>query len=225
MTTPAKRGPGRPRKEQAPTKASPRLTSDQLDKIKHADVSNLIRKVKSGKTLTASERKMLEQAAQVDDGPVPELVTTSRLAQIFQINRKTIAQWRSENRPGVPAKVGNKEPIAEWRAWFAANPSAGHFDGKPRRDRETLLCEKLEVEIEIKKIELEVESGKFVSQESQRADGQKLGLVLQGMMLKMASDLTPVLAGRPAGEVGKAIDKYAREKLVELSQYAPDTLP
>jgi hypothetical protein len=33
------------------------------------------------------------------------------------------------------------------------------------------------------------------------------------------------LAGRPAGEVKKAIDKYAREKLVELSQYAPDTLP
>jgi hypothetical protein len=25
--------------------------------------------------------------------------------------------------------------------------------------------------------------------------------------------------------VKKAIDKYAREKLVELSQYAPDTLP
>ena len=225
MTTPAKRGPGRPRKEQAPTKASPRLTSDQLDKIKHADVSNLIRKVKSGKTLTASERKMLEQAAQVDDGPVPELVTTSRLAQIFQINRKTIAQWRLENRPGVPVKVGNKEPIAEWRAWFAANPSAGHFDGKPRRDRETLLCEKLEVEIEIKKIELEVESGKFVSQESQRADGQKLGVILQGIIMKMSGDLTPVLAGRPAGEVKKAIDKYAREKLVELSQYAPDTLP
>lgn len=206
-------------------KALPRLTTDQLDKIKHADVSNLIRKVKSGKTLTASERKMLEQAAQVDDGPVPELVTTSRLAQIFQINRKTIAQWRLENRPGVPMKVGNKEPIAEWRAWFAANPSAGHFDGKPRRDRETLLCEKLEVEIEIKKIELEVESGKFVSQESQRADGQKLGVILQGIIMKMSGDLTPVLAGRPAGEVKKAIDKYAREKLVELSQYAPDTLP
>ena len=212
--------------KKAPAKKdSPRLTADQLDKIKHADVSNLIRKVKSGKTLTASERKMLEQAAQVDDGPVPELVTTSRLAQIFQINRKTIAQWRLENRPGVPAKVGNKEPIAEWRAWFASNPSAGHFDGKPRRDRETLLCEKLEVEIEIKKIELEVESGKFVSQESQRADGQKLGAVLQGMIMKMSGDLTPILAGRPAGEVKKAIDKYAREKLVELSQYAPDTLP
>jgi hypothetical protein len=84
---------------------------------------------------------------------------------------------------------------------------------------------KLKAEADLKEHELEVERGRYVSQESQRADGQKLGLVLQGMFLKMSGDLTPILAGRPAGEVKKAIDKYAREKLVELSQYAPDTLP
>jgi hypothetical protein len=84
---------------------------------------------------------------------------------------------------------------------------------------------KLSAEADLKEHELEVERGRYVSQESQRADGQKLGLVLQGMMLKMADDLTPILAGRPAGEVKKAIQKYAREKLTELSQYAPDTLP
>jgi hypothetical protein len=84
---------------------------------------------------------------------------------------------------------------------------------------------KLRAEADLKEHELEVERGRYVSQESQRADGQKLGLVLQGMMLKMADDLTPILAGRPAGEVKKAIQKYSREKLVELSQYAPDTLP
>jgi phage terminase Nu1 subunit (DNA packaging protein) len=92
-------------------------------------------------------------------------------------------------------------------------------------DMAEVKLRKLRAEADLKEHELEVERGRFVSQESQRADGQKLGLVLQGMMLKMAGDLTPVLAGRPAGEVKKAIDKYAREKLVELSQYAPDTLP
>jgi hypothetical protein len=92
--------------------------------------------VKSGKTLTAAERKTLEQAAGSEDELPPELVTTTRLAELFQVNRKTIAQWRLEKRPGIPAKVGNKEPLAEWRAYFAANPSAGHYDGKPRKDRE-----------------------------------------------------------------------------------------
>jgi predicted DNA-binding transcriptional regulator AlpA len=215
--TPAKRKAGRP-------KAAPMLTGDQLDQIKKKDIANLISKVRQGKSLTAAERKILESAAGADHAE-RELVSMTRLAELFQVSRKTIYQWRNEGRQGVPEKVGAKEDVAAWRSWFAANPSAGHYDGKPRRDRETLLCEKLEVEIDIKKIELEVESGKFVSQESQRADGQKLGLVLQGILLKMAGDLTPVLAGRPAGEVKKAIDKYAREKLVELSQYAPDTLP
>jgi len=215
--TPAKRKAGRP-------KAAPMLTGDQLDQIKKKDIANLIGKVRQGKSLTAAERKILESAAGTDHVE-RELVSITRIAELFQVSRKTIHQWRNEGRQGVPEKVGTKEDVAAWRSWFAANPSAGHYDGKPRRDRETLLCEKLEVEIDIKKIELEVESGKFVSQESQRADGQKLGLVLQGMLLKMAGDLTPVLAGRPAGEVKKAIDKYAREKLVELSQYAPDTLP
>jgi predicted DNA-binding transcriptional regulator AlpA len=219
--TPAKRKAGRPK---AAPKAAPMLTSDQLDQIKKKDIANLIGKVRQGKSLTAAERKILESAAGTDHVE-RELVSITRIAELFQVSRKTIYQWRNEGRQGVPEKVGTKEDVAAWRSWFAANPSAGHYDGKPRRDRETLLCEKLEVEIDIKKIELEVESGKFVSQESQRADGQKLGLVLQGMLLKMAGDLTPVLAGRPAGEVKKAIDKYAREKLVELSQYAPDTLP
>jgi hypothetical protein len=215
--TPAKRKAGRP-------KAAPMLTSDQLDQIKKKDVANLVGKVRQGKSLTAAERKILESAAGMDHVK-QELVSITRIAELFQVSRKTIYQWRNEGRQGIPEKVGTKEDVAAWRSWFAANPSAGHYDGKPRRDRETLLCEKLEVEIDIKKIELEVESGKFVSQESQRADGQKLGLVLQGMLLKMAGDLTPVLAGRPAGEVKKAIDKYAREKLTELSRYAPDTLP
>jgi len=215
--TPPKRKAGRP-------KSAAMLTGDQLDQIKKKDIANLIGKVRQGKSLTAAERKILESAAGTDHVEL-ELVSITRIAELFQVSRKTIYQWRNEGRQGIPEKVGTKEDVAAWRSWFAANPSAGHYDGKPRRDRETLLCEKLEVEIDIKKIELEVESGKFVSQESQRADGQKLGLVLQGMMLKMAGDLAPVLAGRPAGEVKKAIDKYAREKLVELSQYAPDTLP
>jgi predicted DNA-binding transcriptional regulator AlpA len=214
--TPAKRKAGGP-------KVTPMLTGDQLNQIKKKDIANLIGKVRQGKSLTAAERKILESAAGVE--PIDrEIVSITRLAELFQISRKTIYQWRNEGRQGIPEKVGTKEDAAAWRSWFAANPSAGHYDGKPRRDRETLLCEKLEVEIDIKKIELEVESGKFVSQESQRADGQKLGLVLQGMMLKMASDLTPVLAGRPAGEVKKAIAKYAREKLVELSFYDPNAI-
>lgn len=78
---------------------------------------------------------------------------------------------------------------------------------------------KLKAEADLKEHELQVERGLYVSNEQVLAEGMKMGLVVKGMYLKLSSDLTPLLAGRPAGEVKKALDKYSREKLTELSLY------
>jgi DNA-binding transcriptional MerR regulator len=139
--------------------------------------------------------------------------TQAELADLAGVTTRSIREWEKEgvNVYDLTALMARASKIQEKK-----NES---------EDLAGVKLRKLKAEADLKEHELEVERGLFVSQESQRADGQKLGLVLQGIMLKMASDLTPVLAGRPAGEVKKAIDKYAREKLVELSQYAPDTLP
>lgn len=129
------------------------------------------------------------------------------------ISLRTLKNWREE---GID--------IEDLRA-VQARAAEMAERGKNAEDMAEVKLRKLKAEADLKEHELEVERGRYVSQESQRADGQKLGLVLQGMMLKMGDDLTPILAGRPAAEVKKAIQKYAREKLTELSQYAPDTLP
>ena len=140
-------------------------------------------------------------------------LTQQEMADLVGTSRESLRKWAKE---GIDI---TDESAVRARAAQVDKRVADSEDmaGVKRR--------KLKAEAEREEHELEVERGRYVSQESQRADGQKLGLVLQGMMLKMAGDLTPVLAGRPAGEVKKAIDKYAREKLVELSQYAPDTIP
>ena len=139
--------------------------------------------------------------------------TQAEMAAMVGVSLRTLKNWREE---GVD--------IEDLRA-VQARAAEMAERGKETEDMQGVKLRKLRAEADLKEHELEVERGRYVSQESQRADGQKLGLVLQGMMLKMAGDLTPVLAGRPAGEVKKAIEKYAREKLVELSMYAPDTLP
>ena len=139
--------------------------------------------------------------------------TQAEMAAMVGISLRTLKNWRDE---GID--------IEDLRA-VQARAATMAERGKESEDMAGAKLRKLRAEADLKEHEVEVEKGRYVSQESQRADGQKLGLVLQGMMLKMAGDLTPVLAGRPAGEVKKAIEKYAREKLVELSQYAPDTLP
>ena len=139
--------------------------------------------------------------------------TQAEMAAMVGVSLRTLKNWREE---GID--------IEDLRA-VQARAAEMAERGKDSEDMQGVKLRKLRAEADLKEHELEVERGRYVSQESQRADGQKLGLVLQGMMLKMAGDLTPVLAGRPAGEVKKAIEKYAREKLTELSQYAPDTLP
>jgi DNA-binding XRE family transcriptional regulator len=140
-------------------------------------------------------------------------LTQQEMADLVGTSRESLRKWGKEgvditDETAVRARAAQVEKRVE-----------------SNEDMGAVKLRKLKAEADLKEHELEVERGRYVSQESQRADGQKLGLVLQGMLLKMSGDLTPILAGRPAGEVKKAIDKYAREKLVELSQYAPDTLP
>jgi transcriptional regulator with XRE-family HTH domain len=139
--------------------------------------------------------------------------TQAQLAELAGVTTRTIREWEREGVDvyDLPSLMARAAKIQEKK-----NES---------EDLAGVKLRKLKAEADLKEHELEVERGRYVSQESQRADGQKLGLVLQGMMLKMENDLTPIVAGRPAGEVKKAIGKYAREKLTELSQYAPDTLP
>lgn len=178
-----------------------------------ANIANILRKVKSGKTLSSAELRIL--AASGEDPKPSDLVTTTRLAQMFGINRKTIAQWRKEGLD-VPEKVDGQEPLQAWREWFACHPESGHGNAKPRADRETLLCEKLEVEIAIKRIELEVESGKVVEKAKVRESMAALGSVIKTMLKKIANDLPPRIEGMQAAqikvelesEINRLIDRF-----------------
>jgi hypothetical protein len=192
------------------TAPAPMLSGDQLDQIKKKDVANLIRKVKDGKTLTVAERKILENAAGAEHVE-RELVSITRLSELFQISRKTIYQWRLEERAGIPAKVGTKEDLAAWRAWFNANPSAGHYDGKPRRDRETLLCEKLEIEIELKRIEREQELKRLIPICDVEESMTRITSAARSELLKLVSDMPPMLAG---------LDERGVKHMLKIAVYA-----
>lgn len=191
-----------------------KITPEIADKIKATSLANIIRKVKDGKTLSASERKDIEAATSETENGADSLVTTSRIAEIFRINRKTIPQWRKENRQDVPSKVNGKESLNQWRAWFAANPSAGYGDGKPRRDRETLMCEKLEVEIAISKIKLETSSGEVIRRDEVQEDATRMYSATRGELLKLSSDLPPRLAGLGEAKM-QAIIRDALHEILE----------
>ncbi len=133
--------------------------------------------------------------------------TQRELSEMAGVSTRSIREWEKEG-------VDVQDPVALMQRATGVRERA-----KANEDMADVKLRKLKAEADLKEHELAVEQGKYVSHESQLAAGMKMGMVIRGMMLKMSSDLTPILAGRPAGEIKKALDKYAREKLVELSQY------
>jgi predicted DNA-binding transcriptional regulator AlpA len=189
-------------------KPKPTITPEVAGKLRAAQISNIVRKVREGKTLTAAESRMLEVAANPEEER--ELVTVTRISELFQISRKTIYEWRKEGKD-IPAPIGKKEDLAAWRSWFAANPSAGHYDGKPRRDRETLLCEKLEIEIDLKRIEREQELKRLVPIIDVQENMTRITSAARSELLKLVSDMPPMLAG---------LDEHGVKSTLKTAVYA-----
>jgi phage terminase Nu1 subunit (DNA packaging protein) len=197
------------------TKKAPSLSTDQVEKIRSANIGNIIKKVKAGKSLTAAEFKILNEAGTEKDEP--ELVTTSQLADLFGINRKTIAEWRKIKRRGIPAKVGTQEDVAAWQKFFDSNPSAGHFDGKPRADRETLLCDKLIIETKTQQLKYDRMAEILISRGEVAELLTKIGTALSAMIARAIVDIPGVIEGLPRNKSAPILKAKMRELQAKLA--------
>jgi phage terminase Nu1 subunit (DNA packaging protein) len=191
-----------------------KIDSATVDKINQANLANILKKVKAGRVLTAAERKLIDGSSETPS----ELVPQKKIIEIFNITRKSIAQWRREGKEGVPIKEHGMENLARWREFFASNPDAGFFDGKPRQDRESLLCEKLTIEIECKKLELKKLEESTIDMIDVQNAFYKLGAVIRAGLLRMQADLPPALEGQSPSRMANIIGEAAETLLNELSE-------
>lgn len=192
-----------------------KLSSEKLGQIDSANLANILKKVKQGKVLTAYERKLLDASREEEKELI--LVPQKKIIEIFNITRKSIAQWRREGKEGVPVKENGQENLAKWREFFASNPDAGFFDGKPRADRESLLCQKLEVEIECKKIELKKLEDTCIDMIDVQNAFYKLGAVMRAGIMRMQADLPQMMEGQSPSGMARIIGESAEKILTELS--------
>jgi transcriptional regulator with XRE-family HTH domain len=97
--------------------AIPGLTEEQAKVILKSDLANIVRKVKSGKTLSASERALLATATGNGKPTATRFVDTqAELADAIGVNRKSIARWRKvEGNPG--AQPDGRYNVADWIAF------------------------------------------------------------------------------------------------------------
>jgi hypothetical protein len=124
-----------------------------------------------------------------------DLVTLNEITQRFRVSKKSIALWRQSKRPGLPEKSHGKESLSAWVKYFAANPSAGHDDGKPTEDRETLLCRKLEVEIALKKIQLDEAEGRMIARSEVDDRDLRIGAAVAAAMRMLETELPQLCLG------------------------------
>jgi hypothetical protein len=194
-----------------------KITPQQAAKLKDANLGNLVKKLKSGKTLTAAESKMIDDASASDDGEAVALCTLNKVCDLFAISRKTVAEWRKTGRAGVPDKIGDKEDLSAWRRFFAKYPEAGFSDGKPRMDRETLLCHKLEVEIELKKIQLAEAEGRVIPRADLQDSDLRLGSAVAAALRVMESEIPQLCLGLPLERSKPIVKNYIRKIQRDLS--------
>lgn len=177
------------------------LEDTDIDKIKSANVKNVVRKLQSGKTLTSFDLKALDDARKAPD----ILVTLNRICDKFGVTRKTIALWRKDGRD-CPEKIDGKESLVAWNEWFDNNPDAGSTKGNPKATREDLLSEKIRREIALLDIKVSVARRQVIP--ADEIDGL-LGRIASGQrsdLIQWCETEALTVAGICGGEVGEIRD-------------------
>jgi phage terminase Nu1 subunit (DNA packaging protein) len=191
----------------------PEETAAPVEVYAKANLANIVKRLKAGKTLTASERKALDEyeAKQAGEEWVKD---TTALAKELGISRQAIYEARGRFPDEAPKKHpdGRKENIKEWRRFCAEKLIGRDTATKTLAD---LKAELMREQIELARAKNRRESGDVIDREVVEEMlgvlAQKLDLLLR---LKLEVELGPRVAGKSAAEAnveGGAILEEIRE--------------
>ncbi len=181
------------------------LTPDQANKLLKRDIANLVKKVASGRTLSATERAHVTAKAEGDaqaEGGGRWARNTVDLAKALGVHRTTIHGWRREK--GAPSAATNgRHDIEAWRQWMRLNGKKAGTQADPdraelQRRHLALQCDRLAVQIaELKR---EYTPNSQVAAELRSMIG---GAHAHGVTMPAA--LAPQLAGLTVPEIEKRL--------------------
>lgn len=191
----------------------PKLVEGVLRK----NLSNILEKVKAGKTLSKQERELFEQHAKTE-APEEQIASSQwELAKRLGVSRQTVNAWKKRYPDEAPADLS----ISKWKIFQAAISSRGtagtaiadlarrKAEGEVRKI--DLACEKLELEV----AELR---GAMMSREEQQAEGEAVGIIIQSAFESLSRDLDAKISGQPPEERRVIIRKICNEHLTNIKQ-------
>ena len=192
-------------------------------KILSKDLENIVKKVASGKTLTSTERAIVEKAYGQKEESVKYAETTTELADILGVARQTINKWRKIKGSPKPYSNG-KHSVSKWRDFVRKHdlkePDAPEDEELKTRkllaevkqaapEDEELKTRKLLAEVKQAEIKLKVMEGTYVAIEKVREVWTAhIGQVRQILESRFLNELPPILTTLDAVQI--------REKLQEV---------
>ncbi len=183
-----------------------------FEKVLDLDFGNILKKVKSGKTLTVAERARVQARAAGCTDSTAYAKTVVELSNLLGVTRRTISSWQKIE--GSPKPLANGSfPVAEWREFVRVR---GLKTNLPvTTNEEALKARKLLAEVEERELKVAIKKGEFVLlEEVRRSWLTQVGKAIALLRAKFESELPPILSGKDAQgireECARAIDDVCR---------------
>ena len=176
------------------------ITQEAAEKILEADFTNIVRKVRDGKTLTSTERARVQARAAGSSATLTEAKTIVELASALGVTRRTLSNWRKMKGAPEPNPNGSHN-VSAWRDFVQANELKGHVDGGGA-ETEALKARKLLAEVEERELKVAVKKGEYILLEDVRKGWHTLvGKAIALLRAKFENELPRAGCPRhPGGE-------------------------
>jgi DNA-binding transcriptional ArsR family regulator len=182
-------------------------------KVLNKDFENLIKKVASGKTLTAAERARIEARAAGSEDTTAFAKNLVELAEVLGVTRRTLSSWRKITGAPKPEPNGSHD-VSAWREFVRSRGLKG--GGEPVHNQEALKARKLLAEIEERELRLAIKRGDYLSKDDVRkAVLEGLARLFAILHKRLEDELPPLSCGKDAvgirEENAKALDEARGE--------------
>jgi hypothetical protein len=187
----------------------PGISADIAEKIRNANLSNLIKKVKSGKTLTAAEIKLIDEAESQTarkGSATPKIPDTaqsmSQAASIWGIPKNIL---RVAKASGCPAFVEHRIHRDALLKWLDENPDTA-TKGETISDASELKRQKLQAEVELLRVKIDMQKRDLITMAEARAEWSRaLSIGQEEAKNLMESDVYRVFCERWKSRCGEVL--------------------
>lgn len=181
--------------------------SNLQNRVREAEIKNILQKLKAGKTLTSRESQIIsEYAEEQDQGQ--EKLTQRHLAKLWGMTQPNICKMVKAGMPMTSLKEAE-----DWRKEFLEKNGRGDCAPKnlnEARLRKTLLeCERIEYMMAIEKKE-------YIKQTEVHDSGIKLGAIFSAKLAALVNDVSGACAGLDEITLRKKMHEKTQQILSEI---------